>query len=79
MKAGENRSIPMNMPTMPEQLKKLGYKTHLVGKWHLGAAYRRNTPTGRGFDTHFGYWNGFISYFGYVAIQEMPDNRVRIN
>jgi arylsulfatase B len=76
LKAGENRSIPTDTPTMPERLKKLGYKTHLVGKWHLGAAYRKNTPTGRGFDTHFGYWNGFVSYFDYLSYRKLPNGSV---
>jgi len=43
-------------------MKELGYSTHLVGKWHLGYYQKRFTPTQRGFDSHFGYWNGFISY-----------------
>nr|ATE50178.1 arylsulfatase 3 [Psylliodes chrysocephala] len=63
--AGENRSLPFNTPTMAEHLKKLGYSTHLVGKWHLGAACKKHTPTKRGFDTHFGYWEGYVGYFSY--------------
>ncbi|GJQ71995.1 hypothetical protein Trydic_g14433 [Trypoxylus dichotomus] len=63
--AGEDRSIPLDMPTLPERLKELNYSTHLVGKWHLGTAYRNVTPTRRGFDTHYGYWNGYIGYFNH--------------
>ncbi|KAH0816881.1 hypothetical protein GEV33_005910 [Tenebrio molitor] len=65
--AGQNRSLPRGMPVMPEIFKKLGYETHLVGKWHLGSAYRSSTPTNKGFDTHFGYWNGFLGYFDYLT------------
>ncbi|KAJ3648883.1 hypothetical protein Zmor_020652 [Zophobas morio] len=65
--AGTNRSLPVDMPIMPQFLKKLGYKTHIVGKWHLGSNYRSRTPTERGFDTHFGYWNGFLGYFDYFT------------
>lgn len=68
LSAGENRFIPLEMPILPEKLKELGYSTHLVGKWHLGAAYRNVTPTKRGFDTHYGYWNGYIGYFNYDSI-----------
>nr|CAH7742794.1 unnamed protein product [Callosobruchus chinensis] len=71
--AGENRSLPLNIPTMAEQLKKLGYSTHLVGKWHLGAAYKKVTPTRRGFDSHFGYWAGFVGYFDYMAFSEVTN------
>ncbi|KAG5885842.1 hypothetical protein JTB14_032037 [Gonioctena quinquepunctata] len=63
--AGEDRSLPLEMPTMAERLKGLGYKTHMVGKWHLGAACKEVTPTKRGFDSHFGYWNGYVGYFNY--------------
>nr|UNO37555.1 sulf3 [Psylliodes affinis] len=62
---GENRSLPFETPTMAEHLKNLGYSTHLVGKWHLGAACKKHTPTKRGFDTHFGYWEGYVGYFSY--------------
>lgn len=65
--AGEPRSLPLDMPTFAEQFKKLGYKNHLVGKWHLGYENRNATPVGRGFHSHVGYWNGLISYFDYEA------------
>lgn len=56
---------------MPELLKPLGYSTHLVGKWHLGHAYRNETPVARGFDSFFGYWTGFIGYENYVSANSM--------
>ncbi|XP_060532631.1 arylsulfatase B-like [Cylas formicarius] len=71
MRCGENRYIPADMATLPQKLKELGYNTHLVGKWHLGAATSSVTPTGKGFDTHFGYYNGFVGYFDYVISQDM--------
>lgn len=67
MPAGENRTLPHYMKTLPEHLKTLGYSTHLVGKWHLGSGYKNVTPTQRGFDTHYGFWNGYIGYFDYVS------------
>nr|UNO37550.1 sulf3a [Psylliodes dulcamarae] len=72
--AGENRSLPFDTPTMAEHLKKLGYSTHLVGKWHLGAACKKQTPTNRGFDTHFGYWAGYVGYFDYSINVTNPSN-----
>ncbi|XP_066153616.1 arylsulfatase B-like [Euwallacea fornicatus] len=71
LSCGEDRPLPRNVKLLPERLQQLGYKTHLVGKWHLNAARKADTPTARGFDTHFGYWNGFIGYFNYFAYQSM--------
>lgn len=65
--AGENRFLPKKLLTLPQALKQLDYTTHLIGKWHLGSSYKDVTPTERGFDTHFGYWHGYIGYFNYFA------------
>ncbi|MEK6237564.1 MAG: sulfatase-like hydrolase/transferase, partial [Planctomycetales bacterium] len=43
-------------PLITDVLKKAGYKTALIGKWHLGLQ-SPNTPNDRGFD-HFHGWLG---------------------
>jgi len=48
--------------TMAQRLKSLGYRTGVVGKWHLGAA-DKHYPTQRGFDTFYGLREGGRSYF----------------
>nr|UNO37546.1 sulf3b [Psylliodes attenuatus] len=73
IETGENRALPFDTPLMSELLKDLGYSTHLVGKWHLGAACNEHTPTMRGFDTHFGFLNGYTGYFRYTI--SVPDPR----
>nr|XP_018918143.1 PREDICTED: arylsulfatase B-like [Bemisia tabaci] len=55
--------LPLSEIIMPQYFKKLGYKTHAIGKWHLGFYKKNYTPTFRGFDTHFGFWNGFQDYY----------------
>ena len=37
--------LPADRPTIAKLLKPVGYRSSLVGKWHLG-----NTPVARGFD-----------------------------
>lgn len=51
---GSLGGIPRDMPTMPEVLAEQGYACHMVGKWHVGNAQWRQTPVGRGFQTHVG-------------------------
>lgn len=42
-------------PTLADELKKVGYHTAIVGKWHLGLE-SPNTPNERGFD----FFHGFL-------------------
>ncbi|OXU16980.1 hypothetical protein TSAR_013868 [Trichomalopsis sarcophagae] len=65
MRPAEPRGIPLNVTLMPEHMRRLGYETRLVGKWHVGYTTKDYTPVRRGFDTFFGYYNGFISYYDY--------------
>lgn len=51
---------------LPQYLKDLGYSTHIIGKWHLGFYKKELTPLERGFDSHFGYWSGAISYYDHI-------------
>lgn len=44
-----------NVPTLADELKKAGYHTAIVGKWHLGLE-SPNTPNERGFD----FFHGFL-------------------
>lgn len=53
--------------TLPEVLKGAGYRTEMVGKWHLGHADRKYWPRQRGFDYHYGAVLGEIDYFTHSA------------
>ena len=47
--------LPHDETTMAEVAQKLGYRTGLVGKWHLGLGRNgEHLPTRHGFDTFFG-------------------------
>jgi arylsulfatase I/J len=49
--------------TLPQALKTAGYRTALVGKWHLGHADRKYWPRQRGFDSFYGALIGEIDHF----------------
>jgi arylsulfatase A-like enzyme len=44
---------------LPHGLRKLGYRTHISGKWHIGET-AEHRPLGYGFDTSYGYLRGQI-------------------
>lgn len=48
---------------LPQALKEAGYRTAIVGKWHLGHADRKYWPRQRGFDHQYGPLIGEIDYF----------------
>lgn len=55
--------LPVEEKTLAQALKEVGYATSIVGKWHLGFHDPKWLPTRRGFDTHYGHYNGAIDYF----------------
>ncbi|MFL2863326.1 MAG: sulfatase-like hydrolase/transferase [Pirellulales bacterium] len=57
-----DQGMDLNQQTMADALKNRGYRTGLVGKWHLGNA-DRFYPTERGFDSFYGLREGSRSYF----------------
>ena len=48
---------------LPQCLKEAGYKTAIIGKWHLGHADKQYWPKQRGFDYQYGAMIGELDYF----------------
>jgi arylsulfatase A-like enzyme len=61
--------LPLTETTIAKRLKSLGYKTGLMGKWHLGDAPAHH-PSKRGFEEYWTYPHGGHDYF--VAL---PDGK----
>lgn len=55
--------MDLNEVTLAEVFKENGYKTHMLGKWHLGYFSPLYLPTARGFDDFIGYVNGENYYW----------------
>lgn len=54
--------LPLSQTTMPDLLRKAGYTTGAVGKWHLGA-HPQFHPMKRGFEEYYGMLGGGHVYF----------------
>ena len=59
--------LPTDEWLLPEALRAAGYRTAIVGKWHLGHADRKYWPMQRGFDSQYGPLLGEIDYFTHSA------------
>jgi arylsulfatase A-like enzyme len=57
-----NMGLPKEENTLATSLKQVGYKSGIIGKWHLGANIS-NHPLNRGFDEFFGHLGGGHGYF----------------
>jgi arylsulfatase A-like enzyme len=54
--------LPPEQPTLPSLLKKAGYGTTLVGKWHLGQ-FPKYGPLQSGYDHFYGFRGGAVDYY----------------
>lgn len=60
--AGRDVGLPPDHPTLPSLLKKAGYGTILVGKWHLGLLPKFG-PLQSGYDHFYGFRGGAVDYY----------------
>ena len=64
--------LPPEHPTLPSLLKKAGYGTTLVGKWHLGALPRFG-PLQSGYDHFYGFRGGAVDYYTHAGNDQKDD------
>jgi arylsulfatase A-like enzyme len=84
--AGPRRNIglPAQHPTLPSLLKKGGYGTTLVGKWHLGWLPDYG-PLKSGYDHFWGFRGGALDYFTHKAgapntdTEDLWDNDAKVH
>lgn len=63
--------MPPDQVTLAERLKRLGYATGAVGKWHLGSS-PGCAPNGQGFDRFFGFHAGCVDNFSHTFYWDTP-------
>jgi arylsulfatase A-like enzyme len=71
LQSPKNAGLPPSHPTLPSLLKKVGYGTTLVGKWHLGFL-PDFSPLKSGYDHFFGIWGGSSDYFDHGSKSRFP-------
>ena len=71
-------ALPLRFRLLPELLSSSGlnYKSHAVGKWHLGSHRSSYEPTRRGFQSFAGFLTGHGDYYDHTA-QELYGPVVR--
>jgi arylsulfatase A-like enzyme len=73
--------LPPDHPTLPSRLREAGYRTALIGKWHLGFPPHFG-PLMSGYDEHFGPVAGGVDYFTHqdsFGIHDLFENGAEVH
>jgi arylsulfatase A-like enzyme len=65
-KGSATLGLPPDIPTLPSLLKEAGYRTALIGKWHLGYPPHFG-PLRSGYEEFFGIMAGGVDYFTHCS------------
>ncbi|MCD8070798.1 MAG: sulfatase-like hydrolase/transferase [Akkermansiaceae bacterium] len=65
--------LAKTIPTLPELLRKKGYRTYMAGKWHLGSG-EGQYPWQRGFQRYRGLLSGANGYFALDPGRRMAED-----
>src|SRR5580700_9692090 len=77
---GSTVGLPSEHPTLPSLLKKAGYGTTLLGKWHLGLLPKFG-PLQSGYDHFYGFRGGAVDYYRHGSNQsdDLWDDDVQVH
>jgi arylsulfatase A-like enzyme len=64
--------LPPDHATLPSLLKKAGYGTTLIGKWHLGVLPKFG-PLQSGYDHFYGFRGGAVDYYTHAGTDHKDD------
>src|SRR5687768_1244005 len=71
--------LPPEHPTIASLLREAGYRTTLIGKWHMGALPKYG-PLKSGYDEFWGLYGGGVDYFrhGFGGRSDLWDGETRV-
>ncbi len=71
--------LPPEHPTIASLLRQAGYRTTLIGKWHLGSLPKYG-PLKSGYDEFWGLYGGGVDYFrhGFGGRSDLWDGETRV-
>lgn len=70
--AGGNAFMPVEKETIAERMKSNGYRTGLIGKWHMGDRIEHG-PNAQGFDYFWGFRGGCVDNFSHFFYWAGPN------
>ena len=70
-RGNDRLGLPPAHPTLPSLLKDAGYRTALMGKWHLGYP-PHFSPLKSGYEEFFGPMSGGVDYFCLLYTSPSP-------
>ncbi len=68
----DSEGMPSQQITIAEEMKKAGYATAHIGKWHLGH-HKETIPNAQGFDHSFGHLVGCIDNYSHFFYWSGPN------
>jgi arylsulfatase A-like enzyme len=76
---GPNLGLPPEHPTIASLMRAAGYKTSLVGKWHMGTLPKFG-PLKSGYDEFWGLYGGGVDYFTHAigTVRDLWDGEVEV-
>lgn len=75
----EDIGLPPEHPTVASLLRQAGYRTTLIGKWHMGSLPKFG-PLKSGYDEFWGLYGGGVDYFrhGFGGRSDLWDGETRV-
>src|SRR6516162_8426494 len=70
--ANQGIGLPPEQPTIASLLKRAGYGTTLIGKWHLGKLPKFG-PLQSGYDRFYGFRGGALDYYSHQGTDHQDD------